>query len=377
VNNGQKEDSVIQRPPSIPHDNDEWRRIWLGVAKKQITTPAGHEWRSLFFTWRVEVDEYREVSFPFAAGFGCGASMKITQGEKFTLQTQYKIGGQLGGKVGVPGVEVSAGVSSEISETLVHELSVSSEWSYASRPCEYCTPQVHFPDARVRILSRRLLHLPLPLFVTRKTVFVPGEPYEIRAHCRHTPEKCENCTEAEPSPGSGAVMTATGTGGPTHVDRVMFAARMPAQYDLKQFLKEILSTPDDEAMPEQVYLHEFEGKLRSVSSLDDRYALYSIDDIDRALGAVRVSPGSNSFFLLTKRPTETLPLIIELEDENGDHTPANVQINGEAQHNDFRFIQVDLTYPQVNTLTEQPKLKLRVRSANTTDEWPAIVVKGA
>lgn len=330
----------------------------------------------MLFTSKVAFNGPCSVSFPLTFGFGCGTAMKVTQGQRLSLQTQHKISSQLSAKLGALGTEIGSSVGAEISETLTHEISTNSEWSYTSRPCEYCNPQVHFPNARVKIISRRFLHL--PLFVTRRTVFVPGEPYEIHAHCRHAPEKRENCAEAQVSAGSGSVLTATGTGGPTHLERVIFAARTPADYDLRQFLKEIISTPNQEAAPEQLYLHEFEGKVRAVHWPDGRYHLYSLDDIDRALGAVRVSPGVNCLFLLTKehekRPAHPSSPIIELVDEDADSPLGSGKFIGDARHGGFRLIRVELIYPEVKTMPEHQALKMRVSGDDTTDEWPAILV---
>src|SRR5437016_5195424 len=96
-------------------------------------------WGNAFF-WRVDADYTMDVSFPFSAGFGCGASMKVSQGQKLSLLTAVKFSPQLGAKIGVPGAEISANLGGEITETLIHEISASYEWSYTSEKCEFCLP---------------------------------------------------------------------------------------------------------------------------------------------------------------------------------------------------------------------------------------------
>ena len=124
------------------------------------TRAEGEEWRTWFYKWKLELDEVKPVEFRFGAGFGCGATLTIAQGQKISLQKAHKLSSQIGTKLGIPGSEVSATVGSELSETIAYELSVGSEWSYNSRPCEYCFPSALFPDARVKILKRWTLHLP-------------------------------------------------------------------------------------------------------------------------------------------------------------------------------------------------------------------------
>src|SRR5262245_6955016 len=93
--------------------------------------------------------------------------MTISQGAKLSIATQWKRGGALGGKLGIGKVaEVSASLSAERSETLAYEISASSEWSYSSRPCQFCEPRVHFPGARVQVISRFSRYV--PFFLSRR-----------------------------------------------------------------------------------------------------------------------------------------------------------------------------------------------------------------
>jgi hypothetical protein len=341
--------------------------------------PEGHKWRTLFFTWKLERDVPGEVSFPFSAAFSCGGSMKITHGQKLSLQTQFKLGEQLGGKFGIPGSEVSAGVSSEISETLAYELTASYEWSYASRPCEYCTPRIHFPQARVRILSRSTLHI--PLFSIKKTVFMPGEQYEIRGHCRHAPDKCANCNNTEAPPGGGSILTVTETQGPAHLERIALAERTPTQDDIEKTLKEILSVPDDKTVPEQFFLVDLSGRIQSVCRSGRRYSLYSLDDIDRTIGAVRLYPGNNRLLLLTNafetRAVQLPSMKINLFRKGDEELLASGRAKRQAKQSDFRLIEVEIP------CFKEKKMKdkqgdwgyLRIHDEELTDELPAVVLE--
>ena len=190
-----------------------------------MATRVRQSWRSFFSTWRLDADYITDVSFPFSAGFGCGAAMKITQGQKLSLQTSIKTSAQVGGKLSVPGAEINTGFGAETTETLVHEFSASYEWSYSSQRCEYCHPRAHFPQSRIQIITRFALHL--PLFVSRRTIFSPGETYEIRGDCSFAPDKCAGCKESDyaASGGGGGVISAPNQEISTHMERVVFAER--------------------------------------------------------------------------------------------------------------------------------------------------------
>ena len=343
---------------------------------------VGDEWRTWFCTWKLVADETKPVEFSLSAGFGCGSTMKIARGEKISLQTAHKLTSLIGTKVGGPGAEVSATVGSELSETLTYELSSGSEWSYTSRPCEYCFPSARFPDARIRILKRWTLHL--PFFVTRKTVFLPGRTYpEILGNCRHAPEKCSNCENTEAAPGAGPVATVTASGGSAHVDRVLLADResLQSDLDLKMVLREILS--DGETAPEQLYLVDLAGRTQSVSQSDGRHLLYSLDDIDRNIGAVRLYPKSNLLFMTKawekseQAPTKSEQpptLEIELTSESGEVRQKG-SINRRATASGFSLVEAELSLqPQ---LEGREDLLLRISQGDVANEWPAIVLTQA
>jgi len=331
--------------------------------------PVGRVWHTLFSTWKVEADEMSEVCFPFGSGFGCGATMKITQGEKFSLQTQYKAGGQVGAKLGTPGNELSAGLSSEISETIVHEFSVSQEWSHQSGRCEFCTPSLHFPNARVRILARWMLHL--PVFASRRTVFLPGSRNEIRSHCRHAPDRCQGCEQE--GTGSDSILTCPTTAAPTFLERVVHSDRRAQALaaSTKALLKELLTTPDDETAPAQLHVVELE-ETPLVS--DARYVLYPVDDLDRVLGSVRLYPGKNRIFLLSKPmlPGPNEPkLIVNVTDEETDEPFAPGVIKGKIQKNGYSLTDVELDIQKAPKGKEGLSLSVSWKESQT---WPVSLV---
>ena len=78
---------------------------------------VGDTRRTLFATWRLERCDQREISFPFGSGFGCGQTVKISEGYKRTLETQFKSTLQSGLKL-AGAIEFGASSSIEDSVTL-------------------------------------------------------------------------------------------------------------------------------------------------------------------------------------------------------------------------------------------------------------------
>jgi len=296
--------------------------------------------------------------------------MKITHGRKLSLQTQYKVGGQIGAKLGTPGNELSAGLSSEISETIAYEFSVSQEWSHQSGLCEYCTPSLHFPNARVRILARWMLHL--SVFASRRTVFLPGGRNEIRSHCRHAPDICQGCEQE--GRGSDSILTCPDTAAPTLLERVVLSDRRTLDASSKDLLKELLTTPDDDTAPAQ--LHVVELAETALVSDATRFILYPVDDLDRVLGSVRLYSGKNRIFLLSKamlRGPNEPPLIVNVTDEKTGHVLAPGVVKGETQRNGYSLLDVELDIP---TASENEELSLSV-SSKELRAWPAILMRSS
>jgi hypothetical protein len=133
-------------------------------------------------------------------------------------------------------------------------------------------------------------------------------------------------------------------------------------------LKEILSTPDEEAAPEQFYLFDLTGKTQSVSQPDGRYLLYSLDDFDRSIGAVRLyAKKANRLLLLNKLPASPSEQAVNIELISGD---GEVQEQGElkwASRDGFNLIETELACNR-----EWDNLFIRVRQGGVVYKWPAV-----
>jgi hypothetical protein len=339
---------------------------------------AGHVKKTLLSSWRVEADERCHIAIRYGGGFGCGRASRIAQGEKITIQSQYKFGSAGGAKVGAGAFEASIGASREITESIGYELTVTEETSYTSRPCEFCWPRLHFRNARITQWVRRPLHL--PLFVTRKTVFDPGTGYELQNHCRHAPEICRDCEQTAPPAGRGGVARGDGAVGVSYLERVVTIDRTrSADRTPKDTLAEIVSTPDDDAPATQLFLPDLHGHLRAVGSHDEHHLLYSLDETDRALGAVRLFPGVNRLLFLRGVRIPGSPTTSEggltLVDATSGSIEATGTIVGSAEAGGFKLVEVELTYQPPALLPEGKRLRLVLRRGVIESTWPVLIVQ--
>jgi hypothetical protein len=331
--------------------------------------PVGHVQRTLFSTWRVEAQEARPVSMPFGAGFGCGATYKVTQGEKRTLQIQYKLAVQSSAKVTGP-IELGLSATAEESFAIGYEFTCSHEWSYPSRPCEFCHPRVHFPGASVMVWSKRPVHL--PFFVSRVTQFNPGEESEIRGNCRTDRERCPDCAEAA-SQSANPALTAAHVGGPAHIERVILAERSQTA-DLTGMISDFRAVA-----PEQSFFVGLDGKIGKLS--DAGIVLLSVDEVDRSLGAVRLVPGRNRLLLLVKRPSWTPNMRATLMrttwriwDEHGEST----EISGTAtviEGDEVTGLAVEELVIQAEQGPQNAlrSWRLQISNGDVSREWPVAV----
>ena len=149
---------------------------------------------------------------------------------------------------------------------------------------------------------------------------------------------------------------------------------MSSRFDLKMILKEILS--GGEAAPKQFYLVDLAGTTQSVSRPDGGHLLYSLDDVDRDIGAVRLYPKSSLLFI-TKAPeirkdtppSDDLPTI-ELTSQ--DETVGSTGKVRMATASGFSLIEAELSLEE--HLKDRDDLILRVSRGDRTDEWPAIML---
>jgi hypothetical protein len=325
--------------------------------------------RTPFSIWKVEAYTKAPVSFYlFGGGFGCGQTIKIGQGQKQSLQTQFKMSLQSGFKVPGP-LELAASTTYEESMTLAYEFSSTLEWSYAARPCEYCWPTVVFPDASVTVWSKRPRIL--PFFVSRQTRFDHGGRYEILGNCGPDPERCRNCQEAHPTLAGSPSLTAPHSGGAANVERVVFADRRPND-NAEKLLSDLMDND-----PEQLYISDHEGKLRN--PMTDGPALLSIDDVDRALGAVRLGPGDNRLLILARKQNDPgkmdRRLDVSLRDEEGHrHPDAGVSTVGPIGKTGLELASVDIKWPGAAQELEGKELKLQIETDQGQQHWPIVML---
>lgn len=321
---------------------------------------VGYTKRTLFATWRVERCDRSEVSFPFGMGFGCGQTAKISQGAKHTLQKQLKSTAQAGVKVPGP-IELSASSSVEESVTIGYEFTNSQEWSYTAPACEYCKPEIVFPEAVVTVWKKQPLHL--PVFVSRLTVFEPGSTSEIRGNCRKDPQRCHNCPEGTAGTvGTTPILTSINPREASQIHHVVLAERVPnaAPRDLTDGIE--LSNAN------QVFFVGLHGEL--VSAAKD-VVLMCIDDVDRALGVVRVGPDrSRLYFLMPESEPEaadSVPPIWASGDLNGGlklHWLGDDRLAARG----LALLALDIDPPA--TLAESRTETLSMRVGKTIHQWP-------
>jgi hypothetical protein len=119
------------------------------------------------------------VCFPLGSEFGCGTEKEIGVEKEESLE--LKLGG---GKEGVGTIELTIGTKTTKSE----------KWTAKSEKCEWCKPEVCFPDSRIETWTCSTV-LTLYYHEYDKTYFYPGPTSEMRANCAEDREKCK-CKEA-------------------------------------------------------------------------------------------------------------------------------------------------------------------------------------
>ena len=321
---------------------------------------VGYTKRTLFATWRIERCDRGEVSFPFGMGFGCGQTAKVSQGYKHTLQKQHKSTLQAGVKVPGP-IELGASSSVEESVTIGYEFTNAQEWSYTAPACEYCKPEIVFPDAVVTVWSKQPLHL--PVFVSKVTVFDPGSTSEIRGNCRKDPKRCHNCPEDKAGMiGTTPILTSINPRDVSQIHHVVLAERVAygAPRDLLDGME--LSNAN------QVFFVGLHGEL--VSATKD-VVLTCIDDVDRTLGVVRLGPQRSRLYFLMAEPEpqadDSLPPIWASGDLNADLKLRWLHHEDLAARG-LTLLQVDID--PTAALSESRTATLSMRVGKTVHQWP-------
>ena len=253
--------------------------------------------KNVLFPYKREREYRGDVAFTFGAGFGCGASKKISVGYKQSLQTQFKFTTQSSMKLSIPtAFEASGGTGYEESETISYEHTFTEEWSYASAKCEYCRPKMHFPEAYIWQGHRVFLGVRVPN--TRVTRFNPGDAWELRAHCKVDLEACEGCTEQQEKTGpTGGICAGQGPDAvSSQMVRVLYLDRTTLRRDDKiNFRTAEFKTYLIDLNRRPVLVND---PLATEQTL--RQSLLISDEVDRTMGGFRLHEGDNFIFVATK-----------------------------------------------------------------------------
>jgi hypothetical protein len=340
--------------------------------------PVGHTWREGLFLVTLEAQETRMEDFAFGGGFGCEATVRVNQGQKFTLQTQRKLTRQIGAKLTPPGAELSSGIASEATETLTHEFSAAYEWSYSSKPCQYCNPRIYFTSATTSVYSRRAFGL--PLLVSKRVVFDPGPEYEIRANCRNNASECGDCASAPPVAGVGGITRAQDLAVGTAVDRVVFDARASRPGPLDQLATAFAGEPANIAGMAHRYIVDLHQRAVPLRPEAEDVTLLSVDDLDRALGAVRLYDGANELLLGAlagegSRPSEPRNPEVWLSSKEyvPPYTATMSDVVDTAGMRMMRFA-VNLSSGPSAADNQPPTMDLHFQNANVHRVWPVVML---
>ncbi len=138
----------------------------------------GEEWGSFGIGCTLKEELSGTVCFPLGSEFGCGTEKEIGVEKEDSLE--LKIGG---GKEGVFSSELTIGTKTTRSE----------KWTAKSEKCEWCKPELCFPDSRIETWTCSTV-LTLYVHDYDKTYFFPGRRSELKANCAEDREKCK-CKE--------------------------------------------------------------------------------------------------------------------------------------------------------------------------------------
>ena len=265
-----------------------------------------------------------------------------------------------------------------MTETLTHEFSASYEWSYASKPCEYCNPRIYFTAARISVFARRAFGL--PLFVARRTVFDPGPEYEIRGHCRSNAVECGDCAGAARSSGQGPLARASAEPVGTAVDRVVYDARAPRPAMLDELARAFAPDRDSSTgLSQHRYVVDLENRAVPLKDDSQDIALLCVDDLDRAIGAVRVHPGPNELLLGALASGGASPAGDRLPevwlDSHGSDLPYRANATETSETSGMRMTRLQLEIAFAPGAAEDlPAMDLHVGQGSVHRVWPMVVL---
>ncbi len=123
--------------------------------------------------------------FPLGPEFGCGSAISITEQEARTVSGKFSAGG------------------AEVGASVTH--TESTGWSHTSGRCEWCTPQVCYPDSNMEIWECEAF-IDFYSWATEFVRFTPGRP-QFFPNCVVDNERCD-CQQT-----SSAAFVPGGSGG--------------------------------------------------------------------------------------------------------------------------------------------------------------------
>lgn len=151
--------------------------------------------------------------FPFGPEFGCGSTMKLTRGESKTFEGSFSIKG-IGGKASVT-------------------YTASTAWSHASARCEWCVPEICYPNSQMQIWKCERF-LDWKSWISTEVDFFPGRP-QIFPDCKVDNAKC-SCTPAAQPQTTPSVSQVGGVGGYEGTEEEALATRLivPASFSERE-----------------------------------------------------------------------------------------------------------------------------------------------
>jgi hypothetical protein len=152
--------------------------------------------------------------FPFGNGFGCGASSEVERGQEISLEA----------KLGAEG----KGLSGEV--TFGAKFTSSVKWSYTADKCEYCRPEICFPNSTLFIYECERF-LSFWSWTTIDKIFEPGPQGEIRSNCTKNDPLCGCGKEQSSLPSAGGLYQENNSGSYARVVTPTHFARRPGFND--------------------------------------------------------------------------------------------------------------------------------------------------
>jgi hypothetical protein len=132
-------------------------------------------------------------------------------------------------------------------------------------------------------------------------------------------------------------------------------------------------------LPSKLYLVDLYGKPYALGSSDGGYALYSIDDVDRALGAVRLHADLNHLVLVARDAGKDIEvqssIQLQLVEQNSNHVLSEAKLAAK-QVPGFQvvFATVDFSKAEpAESDAQRRPLILRLSQKGNLAEWPVIV----